>query len=77
MVADTHPRLSADDREELSDLRLLLTAAEGNVRAALMGDELAQALVNTEGQVEQALRTVRRLRGKFAPDRAGSVEGTP
>jgi hypothetical protein len=56
------PRLNASDREDLSDAKLLLSNAEGNLRAALVGDELEDALRNAERQAEQALLAVRRVR---------------
>lgn len=56
------PRLNASDREDLSDTKLLLGNAEGNIRAALVGDELEDALRNAERQTEQALLAIRRVR---------------
>ncbi len=55
-------RLKAVDREDLSDARLLLSTAEGNVRAAQIGDELEDALLNAEHAAGQALAAIRRVR---------------
>ena len=76
------PRLNADDRENLSDLCLLVSAAEGNLRAAIHGDELAQALANAERQLTQALAAASRLRVKFPlpdtpHDRPAKAAGKP
>jgi hypothetical protein len=65
MVHDPHPRLSSSDKEDLSDLRLILMTAEGNARAAGLGEDVVQALANVEIQVEQAARIVARLRERF------------
>ncbi len=62
MVAERVPRLKADDREELSDAKLLLATCQGNVQAALVGDDLADALRNAERQAAQALVTLQRVR---------------
>jgi hypothetical protein len=58
------PRLKADDREDLSDAKLLLSSSEGNVRAALIGEDLEDALRNAEKAAEQALNAIRRVRGR-------------
>ena len=62
MVAERAPRLKADDREELSDSKLLLATCQGNVQAALVGEDLADALRNAERQAAQALTTLQRVR---------------
>ena len=56
------PRLRATDREDLEDAKLLLGSAVGNARAALIGDELEDALRNAEKAAEQALTAIRRVR---------------
>ena len=55
-------KLQAADREDLGDAKLLLASAQGNVRAAVVGDELADALRNAEHAAEQALTVIRRVR---------------
>ena len=55
-------KLHAADREDLGDAKLLLATAQGNVRAAEVGDELADALRNAEHAAEQALTAIRRVR---------------
>jgi hypothetical protein len=62
MVAERAPRLKADDREELRDAKLLLATCQGNVQAALVGEDLADALRNAERQAAQALTTLQRVR---------------
>ncbi len=63
MVASREPLLTATDKEDLGDAKLLLGSAGGNLRAALVGDELIDALLNAERQTEQALLAIRRVRG--------------
>ncbi len=58
------PRLKADDREDLSDAKLLLSSSQGNVSAALIGQDLEDALRNAEKAAEQALNAIRRVRGR-------------
>jgi hypothetical protein len=62
MVADRVSRLKADDREELGDAKLLLATCLGNVQAALVGEDLADALRNAERQAAQVLTTLQRVR---------------
>ena len=62
MVASRQPVLNATDKEDLGDAKLLLGSAVGNLRAALVGDELVDALLNAERQTEQALLAIRRVR---------------
>lgn len=56
------PRLKADDREDLGDAKLLLSSSQGNVSAALIGQDLEDALRNAEKAAEQALTAIRRVR---------------
>lgn len=58
------PRLKADDREDLGDAKLLLSSAQGNVGAALIGQDLEDALRNAEQAAEQALNAIRRVRAR-------------
>jgi len=62
MVASREPRLTVADKEDLGDTKLLLGSAVGNIHAALVGNELADALRNAERQTEQALLAIRRVR---------------
>jgi hypothetical protein len=62
MVAPRQPVLNVSDKEDLGDAKLLLGTAAGNLRAALVGDELSDALLNAERQTEQALLAIRRVR---------------
>lgn len=62
MVASREPHLKTADKEDLSDAKLLLSSAEGNLRAALVGEDLTDALNNAERQAEQALLAIRRVR---------------
>ena len=50
------------DREDLGDAKLLLGAAQGNLQAALIGNETEAAVRNAEQAAEQALITIRRVR---------------
>jgi hypothetical protein len=56
------PRLKAADREELSDAKLLLATCQGNVVAALTGEELEQSLRNAELQSAQVAAILQRIR---------------
>ena len=58
------PRLKADDREDLGDAKLLLSSSQGNVSAALIGQDLEDALRNAEKAAEQALTAIRRVRAR-------------
>ena len=62
MVASREPRLNATDKEDLGDAKLLLGTAQGNIRAALVGEEVSDSLLNAERQTEQALLAIRRVR---------------
>lgn len=64
MVAPHEPRLNATDKEDLGDAKLLLGTAGGNIRAALVGDEISDSLLNAERQAEQALLAIRRVRDR-------------
>ncbi len=50
------------DREDLGDAKLLLASAQGNLQAALIGNETEAAVRNAEQAAEQALITIRRVR---------------
>ncbi len=54
-------RLSSKQREELSDLKVVLMAAAHNVQAAVRGDEIVQAVDNALMQAEQAVVSLRRI----------------
>ena len=62
MVAPLEPRLNASDKEDLGDAKLLLGTAGGNIRAALVGEDVSDSLMNAERQAEQALLVIRRVR---------------
>ena len=50
------------DKEDLADAKLLLATAQGNIQAALIGQDLTDAVRNAEHAAEQALVTIRRVR---------------
>ncbi len=58
------PHLKIADREDLSDAKLLLSMAEGNLRAALIGNDLRDAINNAERQAEQARLAISRVRAR-------------
>lgn len=64
MVASREPRLNATDKEDLGDAKLLLGTAQGNIRAALIGEDIHDSLLNAERQAEQALLAIRRVRDR-------------
>jgi len=64
MVASREPRLNATDKEDLGDAKLLLGTASGNIRAALVGEDIIDSLQNAEQQTEQALLAIRRVRDR-------------
>ncbi len=59
-----HP-LTAAQREDLGDARLVLESAAHNARVAcgplIAADDAAQALANATAQAEQGLATLRRI----------------
>lgn len=50
------------DREDLGDAKLLLATAQGNIQAAIIGQETEDAVRNAEHAAEQALSAIRRVR---------------
>ncbi len=54
-------KLSTKQREELSDLKVVLLAAAHNVQAAVRGEETRQAVDNALMQVEQSVVSLRRI----------------
>ena len=55
-------QLKISDREDLGDAKLLIAICDGNVKAALIGGEVEDALRNAERQAEQVLSILRRVR---------------
>jgi len=72
-AAMPRPPLSAAQREDLSDARLMIDTASHNLRlsttAVVDVANLATALANAETQLDQALITLRRLRAVVARHR--------
>ena len=64
MVVPHEPSLNATDKEDLGDAKLLLGTAGGNIRAAMVGEDLSDSLLNAERQTEQALLAIRRVRDR-------------
>ncbi len=58
-------RLTAKEKEQVGDARLLLDSAAHNLRSA-QGDEAVQSLINAEELATQALQAIRRIRESIA-----------
>jgi hypothetical protein len=61
MRAARDPSLTEAQREELADIQLVLKTASHNCGAALIGDELEDALRGALVQTEAALAGLRRI----------------